>query len=797
MKTKTDTVKISVRNLVEFILREGDITTSETGGPSVELMQMGSRIHRKIQKSMGPGYEAEVPLSTSVSVKSPDSGDKFTLTVEGRADGIMRKDGILVDEIKGVMHSVKDMEAPDPIHLAQAMCYAYMILEDEPDDEITVQITYCHMETERIRRFTEKKTRKQIRSWFKKLINKYKPWAIWTHDHEKQRNASIDELDFPYEFRPGQKELIAYTYKQIADAGRLFIQAPTGVGKTISTVFPSVKAMGEGKTERIFYLTAKTITRTVAEDCFSLLTKNDLTFMPITLTAKEKLCMLDKPACNPTECPRAKGHYDRVNDALYELITKSGKITRETINEYASQYNVCPFELSLDAAMFCDAIICDYNYVFDPNVRLKRFFGDGRKTKNILLIDEAHNLVDRAREMYSASIIKEDFLSVAKAFRKEEKKENRVPIKSKIHSFILSLESINKSLLELKKNSDGFTVINDIGSLSFKLYRSIGKYDDIFKIFAEKGLPERDKTLELYFLMKNFVAIYDELDENYRIYTDYDEDGNFRLTLGCMEPGDKLKEICEKVTASVFFSATLLPIRYYKQQLGGEPSDPAVYATSSFPPENRNVIIAKDVTSLYKKRSPEMYARIATYIEKFIASKFGNYLIFFPSYAFLDEVSDRVNLPDKYNLLIQDRVMRESDREDFLSAFNAEGTVGLCVMGGIFSEGIDLPGDKLIGTTIVGTGLPMVCDIRELYRSFYEEKYSAGFDYAYKFPGLSKVLQAGGRVIRTDTDRGVILLLDDRFIRNEYRSHFPREWSDVRTVTIDDVEQELWRFWGK
>ena len=831
--TKSESItKISVRNLVEFVLREGDITTSETGGPSVELMQMGSRIHRKIQKSMGPGYEAEVPLSTCKRIKSPETGKYFTLMIEGRADGIIRsyrptadtadkaaksnnkskainskkskktsvEPELTVDEIKGVMHSIKDMDAPKPLHLAQAMCYAYMILENDPADEITVQITYCQMETESIRRFKEQKTRQEINKWFKKLIELYKPWAIYSHDHEIKRNASIDELDFPYEFRPGQKDLIAYTYKQIANEGKLFIQAPTGVGKTISTVFPSVKALGEGIAERIFYLTAKTITRTVAEDCFSLLSEQNLVFKPITLTAKEKLCILDKPSCNPVDCPYAKGHFDRVNDALYEMITSSEKITRETILSYAEKYEVCPFELSLDASLFCDAIICDYNYVFDPNVRLKRFFGDGRKTDNILLVDEAHNLVDRAREMFSASIIKEDFLTVSKAFKKEEKKEKSAPKKSKLHSFVLSLDSINRSLLELKKSSDGFTVINDIGSLGFKLYRTIGLYDDIFKIFRDRTLPEKDKTLELFFNARNFISIYDEIDENYKIYTETDEDGRFKLTLGCIEPGDRLNEICKNIKSSIFFSATLLPIKYYKQQLGGVPSDPAVYAETSFSPDNRTIIISRDATSLYKKRSPEMYARIATYIEKLATSKFGNYLVFFPSYAFMDEVAGRINLPEKYALFVQDKVMRESDREKFLSAFDCEGTVGLCVMGGIFSEGIDLPGDKLIGTAIVGNGLPMVCDIRELYRSFYEEKYSHGFDYAYKYPGLSKVLQAGGRVIRTETDRGVILLLDDRFTRSEYSSLLPREWSNIKTTDLSDVDKllnDFWQGWSK
>ena len=834
MNENHDIVKVSVRSLVEFIFREGDITSGGMGARSTDLMQMGSRIHRKIQKSMGPGYESEVPLSVSIDITSPDSGDTFTLIIEGRADGIFYSDlttasssktigqgtvpaeknieqGIVptkkstdsqqnspvIDEIKGVMRNIKKIKTPEKVHLAQAMCYAYMVLEDSPAEKIGVQITYANLETENIKRFLEIKHRSEVTEWFEDLITAYKSWAVYMYDWQKKRNASIFKLNFPYEFRPGQKELVAYTYKKIQASEKFFIQAPTGVGKTISTVFPSVKAMGEHIADRIFYLTAKTITRTVAEQCFSLLSENDLIFKPITLTAKEKLCILDKPACNPGECERAWGHFDRVNDAIYDMLTSEDRIDRETIIQYSEKHRVCPFEMSLDAALFADAVICDYNYVFDPNVHLKRFFDTGRQGQMILLIDEAHNLIDRAREMFSATLVKEDFLYVIRVLKKLEKEESKDKIKRHLKKYISTLEGINRAMLALKRECEKFEVIESIGTIGFKLLHAISEYDEIAKDYADRAdIPEKDKILELFFDIRNFSYIYEELDDNYKIYTDYDEDGNFRLTLSCIEPGERIANVCENTQASVFFSATLLPIRYYKEQLGGKPEDAAIYAKSIFEPEKRKILIATDVTSTYKQRGPQMYSRIAMYIEKMVTAKRGNYIIFFPSYVFMDEVVDRVSLPDDITTLVQDRRMNETGREEFLSAFEGEAVVGFCVMGGVFSEGIDLPGDRLIGTAIVGTGLPMVCDINELYKDYFEEKYSDGFDYAYRYPGFSKVLQAGGRVIRTEEDRGIILLLDNRFLRSEYLRDFPKEWQNYERVSEDTISDKIVEFWS-
>nr|MBP3598706.1 ATP-dependent DNA helicase [Eubacterium sp.] len=794
-----NTVKISVRNLVEFIFREGDINSTGLGTKNTEAMQLGNKIHRKIQKRMGIGYEAEVPLFSCVNLTSKEYGDEFELKVEGRADGIFR-DGseIMVDEIKGVYMDIHQLKESLMVHKAQAMCYAYMICEQENPAFISVQVTYCHLESEEERRFKETYTGDEIRNWFADLIARYEPWAVYEYDWRKKRNASIQSLTFPFPYREGQKELAAYVYKTIEHEKKIFIQAPTGVGKTISTVFPSLKALGEELADRIFYLTAKTITRTVAQECFNLLSKQNLSFKYLTITAKEKLCFLEgRPECNPVSCPYAKGHYDRVNDSVYDMLIHETNMDRDTILSYAEKHKVCPFEMCLDAALFADSVICDYNYAFDPNVYLRRFFSEGKKGSYIFLIDEAHNLVERAREMYSAMLVKEDFLKVKRILNAEAKKAYPPEVQYTIKIFVAAIDKCNKTLLDYKHQCDEFEVWEDISSFAFQLMRVINSYE----LFAKevRDLPERETILNFFFDVRHFVNMYDQMDDKYRIYSDYDGEGNFRIKLQCMDPSSKLYSSLEYARGTAFFSATLLPIRYYKEQLSTTPEDYAVYANSSFSVEQRRVIIANDVTSKYTRRGPAEYRKIASYIEEFVSAKQGNYMVFFPSYAFLNQVYERLNLPEDTDILIQDNSMSEMAKEEFLAAFDAQNTrtlVGLCVMGGIFGEGIDLKADRLIGTAIVGTGLPQVCNERELFKTYYDSKKGNGFDYAYLYPGINKVFQAGGRVIRTATDRGVILLLDERFLGRSYLELFPREWLPYDVTNKKGMKDILHSFWN-
>lgn len=772
-------IRISVRNLVEFILREGDIDNRKAGLPDKEAMQLGGRIHRKIQRQMGSDYHAEVPLKITV----PCEG--FVIQIEGRADGIQKTaDGVVVDEIKGVLRELEYIEKPVGVHLAQAKCYGYIYGKQQELDRITVQMTYCQMETEEVKRFQETFSIEELERWFFDIVMQYEKWARFQVEWRQTRDATIKEAEFPYPYREGQRELVTSVYRTILRKKKLFIQAPTGVGKTMATIFPAVKAVGEGLGDKIFYLTAKTITRTVAEQAFQVLKKNGLQYKVATLTAKEKICFCEKVECNPDACPYAKGHFDRVNDAVYEMITTMEEMSRENIETQAKKHSVCPFEMGLDVSLWVDAIICDYNYVFDPNAHLKRFFSEGKKGEYLFLIDEAHNLVERGREMYSAVLYKEEFLQMKKAVRYESVKLTR------------QLEGCNQMLLEMKRECQTYKEYNSISHFALKL---LNVMNGLQKLLEEKEQVD-EEVLEFYFHVRNFLNIYEEVDENYVIYTELEEGGDFKLKLFCVNPAVKLQNFLSQGNSTVFFSATLLPIRYYKRLLSVETDDYAVYAHSPFKEANRLLVLGQDVSTKYTRRGYEMYERFAIYIKNVMQAKPGNYLVFFPSYRFMEEVRETFERyrTEEMCCMIQEQNMNEQDREAFLQEFEAEregSLAGFCVMGGIFSEGIDLTKERLIGAMIVGTGLPQVCNEREILKQYFDRHGENGFDYAYLYPGMNKVLQAAGRVIRTEEDKGVIALLDDRFAGRRYLEIFPREWRKLTYCNVKTIGEKVEQFW--
>ena len=789
-------IRIPVRSLVEFILRSGDIDNRRGGGSDREAMLLGSRLHRKIQGRMGADYAAEVVLKEEF-----DCGT-FMLSVEGRADGIFTDEhGTAVDEIKGVYRDVAKMEGPDMIHLAQAKCYACMYSTRMELDQIDVQMTYANLDTEEIRRFRSTYERKELREWFDGLVREYEKWARMEQMWKEERNASIAKTAFPYEYREGQKDLAASVYRTIWHRKKLFIQAPTGVGKTIAAVFPAVQAVGKGLGDRIFYLTAKTITRTVAQEAFSLLKKQELRYKVLTVTAKEKICFCGEPDCDPEKCPYAKGHFDRINDAVFELLTQGlTDYTRETICEHAEKWQVCPFEMSLDAALWADAVICDYNYVFDPQAKLKRFFAEGVKGDPIFLIDEAHNRVERGREMYSASLYKEDFLEVKRFLKPYSRKAER------------ALDRCNKYMLEWKRECENYTLLSNIDAFGLSLLNVSSALEllleektSVMNIpFSDPQKEEmRKKALDFYFQVKAFLDIYEMLDDSYEIYVQHEEDGRFLLKLYCIDTAGRIGECMAKGKASILFSATLLPVKYYMDLLSGSSEDYAVYAKSTFREERRRILLGLDVSTRYTRRSPSEYRRIAEYIARTIEVKKGNYMVFFPSYKMMEDVGEcfaalQEDMREKVRIIVQSGRMTEAERESFLQEFqedSEETLVGMCVMGGIFGEGIDLKKDRLIGALIVGTGLPMVCNEREILKHYYDIRRMDGFAYAYLYPGMNKVMQSAGRVIRTEEDRGVILLLDERFGQAQYRNIFPREWAGFETCTVRNVAARLEDFW--
>ena len=984
MGDRQKVLRISVRRLVEFLLRSGSLESRS--GPSGEAaMREGARIHRQIQKKGGEGYRAEVPLKLEiplnedglpvlpvctetaleselnvsgndriapacgmtatdsdssspesdqtpvcpapVSGQSPGNGayghdsprtcagnrdqvpssDLF-LCLEGRADGIFKKDSsdiFVVDEIKTVFRGLQEMREPEEVHLAQARCYAYMYAAKEGLDRIGIRMTYCGQVTGEIRFFYEEQSFEELSLWFFSLIRDYGPWIKRKLSFEESAIRTIRAVNFPFPYREGQFDLAAGVYRTIVHGRKLFLQAPTGTGKTLAVLFPALKAVGEGKAEKIFYLTAKNVTGRVALESLRLLYERGLCVRSLELVSKERSCVCDEVDCRSSSCPRADGHYDRINGALRDLLdgAEGGEpITAEKIADCAEKHRVCPYELSLDAADFSDVIICDYNYVFHPRVRLTRFFGDteaaGKKNGTILLVDEAHNLLERGREMYSAEISAREVKQFRRSVRDRQPQlwktlkdlvrvlngmEKEAALKSapgksapgaggEICTFLpgeldpglsTALQRVRdriRWILEQDRRSEVLytSFISGAGEYEGENKRGKGKTEpdtdgtgtgdaetdadtadiNITDIKGKdkkgKNKKENNKTgnsradtgktqelLEFYFEITRFHEVLEMLDEHYIVYSVNKparrEGGGFNLHLYCADPSARLQN-CEAASVStICFSATFLPIQYYKGLLGGTGDDFEMYARSSFAPDQREVVIVKDVTSRYRDRRADNYERIARGIRQIAACRPGNYMVYFPSYAFLENVQeaftrifgiaagsaegtdDLEESREGITLLTQKPRMDDEERVSFLKAFENPRSgcslIGFCVLGGMFGEGIDLRNDRLIGCLIVGTGIPPVEPRRELLREYFSSRGRNGYDYAYRFPGMNKVLQAAGRVIRTAEDAGVVALMDERFAERENRELFPPEWGIPREADSGGAAVIVSSFW--
>ena len=824
MEKEKTKINISVRGLVEFIMRAGDLDSRFMGSSRA---QEGTRIHKKLQKSNEKLYYS---YASEVSLKHIIEYEEFQLLVEGRADGIItdEKGNITIDEIKSTHRDLSLIDEDyNILHWAQAMCYGYIYGVQNNLENIKIQVTYCELANEQVKSLIRDFDLKELREFFMDLVDKYYGWAkekfLWQH----HRTQSIKELNFPFpSYRRGQRELAVAAYKTIQEGKKLFAQAPTGIGKTISTLFPAVKAMGEGMVSKIFYLTAKTITRTVAEEAAIRLKDSGLHFRNITLTAKDKICFkctgkdreqgpleekveasLDankpKASCTPEQCEYAKGHFDRVNRALEDIISNEHEFTRDKIEVYSKKHQVCPFEFSLDLALWADLVICDYNYAFDPRAYLRRFFENNVSDDYAFLIDESHNLVDRSREMFSAELFKSNVLKCKKL------------MKGRMPSLYKSIDKINSYFIQLRhlcEEKNASTLVNkeEPGEL-YPMLKSFMKESEEYLV-KNRGTEGYEDILQLYFDINGFLSRGESYDERFVTYIDT-ENSEVKLKLYCVDPSYLLKEATGRAKAAVFFSATLTPMEYFKEVLGGGEEDYKMRLPSPFHRENLSLNIVSNLSTRYVNRESS-YEEIARYIKTFTKSKKGNYMIFFPSYIYMNKVHEMYKelFPDDTSLgadgqgaekiTLQDNSMTEENREEFLNNFqkdNDHTLIAFVVMGGIFSEGIDLVGDRLIGAIIVGVGLPQICLERNIIKEYYGEKrgqFSKGFEYSYIYPGMNKVLQAAGRVIRTEQDKGAVVLIDDRFASKEYQRLFPEEWKDFNIIkSTQGLEEVLREFW--
>ncbi len=797
---------VSVRDLVAFVLRTGDLGGERPFVGSDRAMA-GIRGHQKIQRSRPAGYETEIPVEYDV-----DAGE-FVLRIRGRIDGLFTTpEEVLLEEIK-TLQGIWDRKA-DPLHWAQAKFYGFIHAHVRSVSNLVIRLVYLELETGQVTEFRQAFALTELAQFFTATTASYLDWLQEEHRWAKTRNQAIRDLGFPFSaYRPGQRELAVATYRVLTNGGKLFLAAPTGIGKTMSVLFPAIKALGEGKLERLFYLTARTVGRGIAEKALADLRQAGLRFRSITLTAKEKICVRDGHPCDPVSCPLAVGYYDRIKPAIRAALGQE-EITRPALETVAQKHQVCPFELSLDVSAWAEAVICDYNYAFDPQVYLRRHFAE-EGGDYAFLVDEAHNLVDRARDMFSADLDGQEIRQVKRAIKTAVPRCARALTKllaamrqsgnptpsagDELESSDLSME-LNlfpaKSRIKVA-SADAVAILHELNEA---LISSVESALTEAEVWLAKNHPAafQEELLTLYFRLRSFqrtVELYDA-----RFVMIVERSPVLRVRLFCLDPSHLIRAALARCKGAVFFSATLTPLDYYRTLLGGMPDDPVMQLASPFPSENLAVLIHDRIQTRFKGRA-ESIGDVAEAIGTMVQGRRGNYLAYFPSFQYLNDVLREFQrrYPD-LPVLPQKPGMSEPERDSFLASFaieRADTLVGFAVLGGIFGEGIDLVGERLLGAVIVGVGLPQLCLERDLIRDYFQKANSLGFDYAYTFPGMNRVLQAVGRVIRSDTDHGVVLLIDTRFNEIRYRRLFPPWWNYSRVRHPSALSEAVRDFWER
>jgi len=772
-------LKIAVRELIEHVLRSGDLIFEFLGSSRpVEAI----RAHQKIQNSRPDTYQPEVSISHQVET------DQFRLKISGRIDGVYTEpDRTIIEEIKTTARNPDYFEKNEnPVHWGQVKTYAYIYGNARGLDKISTQLTYYQIDSGEIREIKRTFSITELEVFFKELVARYLEWAATIIDWSEQRDESIRDLEFPFaNYRSGQRRMAVEAYRTIRNHGQLLIQAATGIGKTIAVLYPAVKALVEELSQKIFYLTARTTGRMAAEKALDELRANGLRLKSLTLTAKDKICFCPDSACHPDECEFARGHYDRINDAVKDIFAKDA-FTREQIVDTAKAFRVCPFEFSLDLSHWADCIICDYNYAFDPRVFLRRFFQE-ENGDYIFLIDEAHNLVDRSREMFSAQIFKQPVLDLRRQLKKD------------LPHIFKSLGRINAWLVKARKKCEESGNPLAEKSLPDELIPFLRGFLFITERWLSQNVktPFREGLLELYFAVSGFIRVADQYDECYT--TCYEKIGkDLKLKLFCVDPSVHLEKVMSRCQTAIFFSATMTPMDYFKQILGCNQSAHHLILHSPFPGENLGLFISDQISTYYRHRD-QTVGQVSQIIGALIEQKKGNYLLYFPSYAYMLKVYRAFTADNPHTeTILQTRGMAEPEREAFLKRFsqdNSQTLVGFAVMGGIFGEGIDLVGDRLLGVVVVGVGLPGISLERELIKEYFTNTLGAGFEYAYTYPGINRVLQAAGRVIRTENDCGVVLLIDQRYARFQYKSLLREEWDPIRVQNASQLADGLQKFW--
>ncbi len=762
----------SVRDLVDFVHRKGSLGGDGLFRSSNRAVE-GTRGHRRIQQSRGDAYQAEV----SVEHREERQGIRLVLT--GRVDGVISSAApAIVEEIKTVGREWSGR--PDPLHLAQLRTYGAILARQNAWPEVDLHLTYLDLETGLETLIRDVEPAESLAGFLDESLHEWLSWLRPRVEWLKIRDASLAKLPFPFgSFRGGQRDLARAVYRSIRDGRSLFVEAPTGLGKTLATLYPAVKSLPLLGPGQVFYVTAKTPGRIAASAAIGQLRSTGAMLRSIMLTAKAKICFAEKPSgCDLRTCPYAIGYYDRIKPAVRELLER-GHLDRTAIEETARKHQVCPFELSLDASVWTDLVVGDFNYVFDPTARLQRHFAEG-PPRHVVLIDEAHNLVDRSRDMHSAALVAGDLETgsgAAKGKGAAKARRALAAARQSLEDFLHSADP-SSSVVPPRAYHDGAAAYADAPEEVITALREAARAIEAFLAALRPG-TDLSGWLEPWFAICAFLRASDFFDGTCRTIVS-PADG--RLAIFCADPAERLRESLKGLRSAVFFSATLSPMEYFRHLLGGGADDGEAAFDSPFRADQMKLaVVPLDVT--FKGRAGSL-PLVCDAVSTHILSHPGNHLVFCPSLAYLAQLETELSkrFPGR-TIFTQKATMDESEREAFLSRYapGAECT-GLAVLGGIFAEGVDLPGDRLVGVTVIGVGLPRLSIERDVLQRHFEAERGEGFDYAYRYPGMQRVLQAVGRLIRSESDSGSALLIDQRFQEPRYRCLFPKWWD----VTLCD-----------
>lgn len=786
-------IKIGVRNLIEFVMRSGDIDSAYR---STLRMQEGIKAHQRIQKAYGPKYKAEYHFRDITVL------DDIEFELEGRADGFMEDgDNFLIDEIKSTTRPLDSLKEDDrPLHWAQAKCYGYFCCKERKLDQVDIQLTYVNLDEEALtRKFKKSFSFKDLESFFLDLLKRYLEFSRLIIESRKVRNEAISGLEFPYDsFRQGQRRMSVGVYQAIEEGSRLFVEAPTGIGKTISTLYPAILSMKTLDVGKIFYLTAKTNTQREPASAIELMTEKGLRIKSLTITAKEKICLNDKTICDPDHCPYAKGHFDRVNDAILDIFSHENTLNQRVISEYSKKHRVCPHEFQLDMSDYSDVVICDYNYFFDPKVYLRRAFDNG-ENDTVILVDEAHNLVDRGRDMYSAQISSSDMDKLIDIFKEKEANQEDKKKKAAYRKIAKRARTCKDRIYEFFQshgNPEELATEDQDPEFYDKL-KSLSRALDPY-LAKDREDEDYEEVINIFFLINAYCKIEEiRLDGFLNILIKNGDKcvHNYIWKIRAVDPSKIFESILSRTRAAIFFSATLSPTSFYTELLGGGDNPPVMHLDSPFFAENLR-LCQYSLSTRWRDRTRTL-SDLAKAIHIFIKGVSGNCMVFFPSYAYMKQVEDfyreAYGDEDLSGLLIQEAGLGAANRWEIMRKYSEEKDVsGFFVLGGLFAEGIDLPGKALEGVAIVSVALPGVSFEQNVIKEYFDKTKGRGFDFAYTYPGMNRVLQAAGRVIRTEEDKGLVLLLDDRFARDQYRRLYPKHWSHmVYYDSLDALENGI------